>query len=243
MGLHSIIKLFNQGNVCVTGLRGTGKDMLFANVIARSRKPYISNMDYKVKSKFIPLDFTCLNTNNSFNNFISGKLRYYNYPYPEKADIFVSDCGVYFPSQYTSQLDKYYPSFPVFQALSRHLGDCNFHINSQNLNRVWNKIREQSDIYINCNGCIVLGKLVLQSVTIYDKYQSCIDRVQPYKHIKPPLFASADVKAQYSARDEVLARTFANSFGKIKRKFLVYFNRSNYDTRLFKSLLLGGSYE
>ena len=43
----SVKKMFSQGNVCVTGLRGTGKDMLMSNVISSRKLPYISNMDYK----------------------------------------------------------------------------------------------------------------------------------------------------------------------------------------------------
>ena len=56
MNMRKIVKLFEQGNVCVVGLRGCGKDMLFANVIARRRQPYVSNTDYHCKkSPFIKL--------------------------------------------------------------------------------------------------------------------------------------------------------------------------------------------
>lgn len=51
MGIRNIKRMFEDGNVCVVGLRGRGKDMLFANIIARRRKEYISNTDYKVKGK------------------------------------------------------------------------------------------------------------------------------------------------------------------------------------------------
>ena len=238
--MQRIIKLFKSGNVCVTGLRGTGKDMLFANVIARRKDVYISNMDYKIKKAVhIPLQFDKLNVKNNYSTLISGEIVPYEYPYPENKDIYVSDCGVYFPSQDSGRLDKLYSEFPVFQALSRHLGNCNFHVNAQNLNRVWNKIREQSDIYITCVSCHVIGRIVFQRVLIYDKYESCVNRVQPYKHINPPLFAKSEVKAEYRSRDEVLYRQFKQDYGYVKSKILIYRNLSDYDTRLFKKILGG----
>ena len=42
MLFSSVIRLFKRGNVCVTGLRGTGKDLLMSNVVVRRKKPYIS---------------------------------------------------------------------------------------------------------------------------------------------------------------------------------------------------------
>lgn len=253
--MRKLKKMFDTGNVCVVGLKGTGKDLLFANIIARRGRDYVSNTDYHIRCKsrprmfarkhrpcFIPLDLEKLDVSkNTYNHFIKGRLNVYVYPYPDDVDIFISDCGVYFPSQYCGQLDRDYPYFSVFMALSRHLGKCNLHTNVQNLNRVWNKIREQSDLYILCNKAIVLfGKIVIQVVTTYDKADSCQSRVEPYQHIKPPLFSSSQVRAEYLARDEVLYRQFTNQHGKIKRRLLLYINKSNYDTRLFKSMLSKG---
>lgn len=240
MRIQGIIKLYKQGNVSVSGLRGTGKDMLTANVIARRKMPYISNMDYKVrKSLWIPLQMQRLNIENTYKNIVDGEIVPYEYPYPENCDIYLSDAGVYFPSQYTGQLDKQYSEFPLFQALSRHLGDCNFHFNTQNLGRVWNKIREQSDIYIRCIWCKVIGKLVFQKVIIYDKYEACESRVKPYKHVIAPIMVSPEARAQYLARDEILKREFEERNGKVKARILIYRNKSKYDTRYFKKLLGG----
>jgi hypothetical protein len=257
MFFRSVSKYFKQGNVCVTGLRGTGKDMLFANVVARDKRPYISNVDYKAKSVYIPLDFSRLDPKNNYQQFISGDIVPYDYPYPENVDIYVSDAGVYFPSQFCNELNKAYSKMPVFQALSRQLGDCNFHVNVQNLNRCWDKIREQSDIYISCQKCVVfsnipvighlpilgrlLGNTVFQSVIIYDKYQSCLDRVKPYRHMKTPFTLNSQSRAMYKSKDLELHRQFEQSFGKVRKRFIVYRNKSNYDTRLFKSILKGGA--
>lgn len=237
-----VAKLFDIGNVIVTGLRGTGKDILMANVIARANEPYISNVDYHCKkSAFIPLDLSKLDILNTFDDFILHDLTPYDYPYPERAHIYISDAGVYFPSQYQGQLCKKYEGVTYFQALSRHLGDCNFHCNVQNLNRLWDKIREQSDIYIRCIKCrVIFKKWVIQKVIVYDKYEACLNRVDPYKPVKTPVLGNAESRAQYRSRNEIALREFKERNGLVKPVTLIYKNKSKYDTRLFKTLL-GGS--
>ncbi len=245
MGLRRIIKDFKQANVCVVGLRGTGKDMLFANVVARRREPYISNTDYCcARSPYLPLRFDKLNVKNNYKNFISGDIVPYDYPYPENCDIYVGDCGIYLPSQYCNELSKQFPELPTFYALSRHIGNCNFHFNVQNLNRVYDKLREMSDIYYTCNSCKVLKLpflkgIVIQCVTKYDKYQSCVDRVQPFKSVRIPLFAKPELKASLRQVNEEAKRRYSEQYGLVKRYLLIYKNKSKYDTRLFKGVLKG----
>lgn len=239
LNFKKICKLFDRGNVITTGLRGTGKDMLSANVVARKCRPYISNIDYHCrKSVFIPINFDALDCKNNYKNLISGDIVPYDYPYPEHCDIFISDAGVYFPSQYQDKLVREYDKMPVFQALSRHLGDCNFHCNVQNLNRLWDKIREQSDIYIRCISCKCIGKIVVQKVIVYDKYESCLNRVSPYVHVKAPLIGH---RAEYKSRDDIAYREFVERNGSVKSYLCLYLNKSKYDTRLFKKLLRGDS--
>ena len=240
-------KYFESGNVCVDGLRGRGKDMLLANVIVRQKKPYISNIDYKADIKrcyrsnvYIPLDLSKLDVLNNYKNLNLDNIVEYDYPYPENVDIYISDSQLYFPSQYNGELNKMFPNFPNFFALSRQLGNCNIHINTQNLNRVWDKIREQSDYFIKCNWCKVLFKnIVIQKITTYDKMQSCIDRVEPYRHIQIPIFATKEMRANLKMKDEELFRKFKEDKGAVKSFLLIYKNKSRYDTRLFKSLLGG----
>ena len=117
-------------------------------------------------------------------------------------------------------------------ALSRQLGECNFHINVQNLNRVWDKIREQSDIYVMCNWCKVLfGKFVIQKVTVYEKYDSAVDRVPPYR---PPKVRLNNDRKMNIAMEKQRYRT---AHGDIQVHCLFYRNHSNYDTRQFKRIL------
>lgn len=243
MNIKKLIKLYySNGNVCVDGLRGRGKDMLTANVIYHRKQRYISNIDYHCKGcEYIKLDLEKLDVKNSYENFISGNINNYEYQYPEKCDIYISDSQLYFPAQYCNELNKKYPRLPNFFALSRQIGLANINTNTQNLNRIWDKIREQSDYYIKCNKCIVLfNKIVIQTITIYDKMQSCIDRVEPFKPLQANILQKQEVRAMYKVKNEELLRNFKQQYGTVKRRLLIYINRSNYDTRYFKSLLKGG---
>lgn len=229
--MKRIIKLFRAGNVCVCGLRGRGKDMLFANVAVRRGLPYVSNTDYGGDHiEFDPLNYIC--GGNTYENFIEGNLKPYIYPHDDGTDIYVSDAGIYFPAQYCKELNKRYGFLSTFMAISRQLGECNFHFNVQNLNRVWDKIREQSDIYIMCNWCKVLfGRVVIQKVTVYEKYESAVDRVPPYK--APKVRLNSDRKMNIAMEKQ----RYRTAHGEIKVYPLVYLNRSTYDTRIFKKML------
>ena len=239
MRFKKIVKMFKKGNVCVTGLRGTGKDVLTGNVVNRINYPYVSNLDYgenlKKKRVRLNLDLEKLDIKNNYNDFISGKINEYTYPYPKGADIYVSDAGVYFPSQYCNKLNNQYEGLVNFQALSRQIGQCNFHINVQNLNRLWDKIREQSELYIRCNWCKVLfGKYVIQIITIYDKYNSCLNRVKPCR-VGVPLFG--DKNARMNAK--IYRDKWENENGIVKRRLLIYKNKSKHNTLYFGDLLGG----
>lgn len=234
MRFKKIIKLFESGNVSVCGLRGTGKDLLMSNVVVRRKLPYISNVDYG--GNFAPFDYSELSCgNNQYTDFINGSVNHYVFPHPDGTDVYLSDAGIYFPSQFCSELNRKFPYMSVFQAISRHVGDCNFHFNAQNLNRVWDKIREQSDIYIMCRGCIYFHGLVLQSITIYDRYQSAIDRQRPLR-LPRPFLGNRETRMM---RDIQIAQ-YEAAHGKIRDAILIYFNRSNYDTRQFRKILSEG---
>lgn len=238
MRFKKVVKMFEKGNVCVTGLRGTGKDMLMSNVVVRRSDEYVSNIDYGgKKSHYNELDFKKLDLGgNNYKNLLEGNVKYYKYPYPVGSDIYISDVGVYFPSQYCNELNRDYKHLPMYMALSRQLSHNNVHINVQNLNRAWDKIREQSDIYIRCRRCkVFFGKIVIQQITTYDKYQSCVDRVEPCK-IRVPTLAKREVKENA----KMYLDKYRNSYGKIKNHLLIYWNKSTYDTYYFEKLFVGG---
>ena len=235
MKIKKIIKLFQNGSVCVVGMRGRGKDLLFSNVIARRKLPYVSNVDYG--GKYNPFDVQSIDCGgNTYKNFLSGDIRYYKFPYPDHTDFYLSDIGVYFPSQYCNELNRDYKSIPIFAAISRHLGLASVHFNVQHLGRAWDKLREQSDTYILCRRCIVLfHKFVIQWVRIYDKYESCLNRQPPFR-VSAPLFAKREFKQQL----RIEAERYACQHGEIRSGLLFYINRGSYDSRIFKSLLERG---
>lgn len=231
MRFKRIVNLFKKGNVCVTGLRGTGKDILFGNVIARRNIPYVSNLDYGGLYNPLCLNDICIP--NTYVNLINDNINEYIYPYPLGSDIYISDAGIYLPSQYCNQLNRDYQGLITYQALSRQVSHNNVHINVQNLNRLWDKVREQSEIYIRCNWCKVLfKKIVIQKITIYDKYQSCLDRVSPCRIRKPNMFMDKEKRLQY----ELYRDKFYNTYGDIRSYFLIYINKSNHDTYYFEKL-------
>lgn len=230
--MKKIIKLFRSGNVCVIGLRGRGKDLLMSNVVLRRKLPYVCNTNYGGDHIDLSMtDFDC--GRNTYDDFLNGTLKPYYYPYSDGTDIYIADAGVYFPSQYCNELNKKYGYFSTFMALSRHLGEANVHFNVQNLNRIWDKIREQSDIYICCNWSKVLfkGKLVIQKVTIYEQYEAAVNRVPPYR--APAVRLNQDRKMNLALSKQ----NYRISHGDIKSRILVYKNLSSYDSRVFKSML------
>lgn len=235
--IQYFVKKFERGNVCVTGLRGKGKDLVVGNVIARRKKPYISNIDYTNRKNYIPLDFSMLDCGKaSWKDFVEGSVPYYEFPYCHGADVYVSDVGVYLPSQYCNEINKAYPHIATYQAICRQLSRNNFHINVQNLNRCYDKIREQSDVYFWCEKCLYIPKvnIVIQKIIEYDKYSSCVDRVKPAR-VSVPMF---NKEAQMQAK--IYLDKYRNTYGKIKVHWVIYHNKSKHDTYYFDDMFKRG---
>lgn len=239
MRFKKIINIFKRGNVCVFGLRGCGKDVLFGNVIARRRKPYVSNLDYTNDDNFNALDMNKLDCGgNTYKEFISGDIKPYTYPYPMGSDVYLSDSGIYFPAQYCGELNSKFKSFPTYFALSRQVSHNNVHVNSQSLSRTWDKIREQADQYILCRYCFHIGNLFLMGVTIYDKYESALEKARPWS-IKLNGKKTPESKAMLKLQRE----TYRMQHGNIRNGILIFFNRSKHDTYYFEKFLKGDSCE
>lgn len=232
MGLRHIIKLYEQGSVSVCGMRGRGKDLLTANVVVRRKKPYISNIDYGGEWK--PFRYEDIDVGNTYKNFIHNEVKPYTFPYEDGTDIYLSDCGVYFPSQFCNELNREFKSLPVFFALSRQIGDCSVHTNAQALNRVWDKIREQSDIYLLCRRCIYIKGLniALIQITEYDKFESAQERRLPLR-LPNPILANKEMRLNREIRLE----EYKSQHGNIKTYWVIFKNKSTYNTRHFKEVL------
>lgn len=219
-----VLREFKNASVIVAGKKGSGKDLLFQFVMSKRKKSF-ANMPYGDNVEV--RDIGTLNVNpNTYINFINGYVEKVENNYPDGIDYFLSDGGIYLPSQYHGTLDKFYPSLPIFYALSRQLNDMRIHVNTQNFNRLWDKLREQADSYFKCLYAHVLGRLVIQRVRFYSKYESAVNNVLPF----PKHGNSEEVQAQYLS--------YCATNGIIKDMYLVYIlPKKHYDTRYFKKVL------
>lgn len=233
--IKKLVSIFDSGNVIVSGMRGRGKDMLFCLIVNRRKRDYISNVQYSdpKNKKFhcFPLDLKVWKlAGNSYQDLVSGSPAPYVYPYPDDIDYYISDSGVYFPAQFATELSKRYKSETMFQALSRHLGNANVHCNVQNPNRLWDKIREQSDLYLRMDRCKVfkclkLVHLVSYSYELYDSFE---------KGLTVPWFG-------IGKKAKECKNAFMIQHGQIK-KYSVWFNIPFiYDDRRFKHILENGN--
>lgn len=222
-----IIDNFKSCNVIVVGKKGTGKDLLFSWVINKRKTFYYANIPYGGKYKLInPIDVSL--GNNTYDNFIHGNIEKCKRLFYEKKDIYFSDGGTFFPSQYDSTLHKTYKSLPLYYALSRHTAEHNIHVNVQSLNRLWKALREQADFYIRCRGVIKLPFIIISFITTYDNYESCLNGLQPLSS----RFFNQYSKANY---DEYVAK-----YGTIKKGFLIHWkHKIKYDTRYFEKVVYG----
>ena len=223
------VKLFNSGNVLVSGMKGRGKDFAFCVVINARKKNYISNVQYSdPKKKYQRFDFDTKVwelSGNTYTDLVDGTIKKYTYPYPDGIDYYISDAGLYFPAQYQSELVKRYKAAPMFQALSRHLGDCAVHCNVQVQNRLWDKIREQSDTYVVMKSCRhFFGKLFRLTAYSYSLEESA------EKQIVPPHFG-------IGKRGKDQRFQFEVAHGVIKRYAFFAKLPYRYDSRRFKRIL------
>lgn len=228
INVNNMLWHFKNGNVIVSGKKGRGKDLLFQYVIYRRKDYYYSNISYGGKHKVIPLkEVSC--EPNTYNSLINDKVEKTPHKFKEGKDIYISDGGSFLPSQMDSILHKFYPSMPLYYALSRHLYNSNVHVNTQNLERVWKALREQADFYPVCKRVYkwLPGFLIIKVIS-YDKYDSAVRGMLPLnkRHNKE----SKNQFDLYTAQN-----------GDI-RKFYVFVKKRKikYNTRAFEKVLLKG---
>lgn len=220
-----VLKEFSNASVIVAGKKGSGKDLLFQFVIKKRKKAF-ANMSYGNNVEVRDIS-TLSVAPNTYDSFIKGKIQKVDNNYPDGVDYFLSDGGIYLPSQYHGLLDKQYPSLPIFYALSRQLNNMRIHVNTQNFNRLWDKLREQADSYFKCLFAHVLFKrLVIQRVRFYSKYESAVNNVLPF----PKHGRGDEIQAQYL--------TYCAQNGIIKDMYIVYLlPKKHYDTRYFQKVI------
>lgn len=231
-----LVKTFQRGNVIVTGHKGHGKDLLFSYIINKREdldETAYSNTKYSELTEPITVKDLSVEPN-TYREFLEGNTEQIGKVLKEEQDIYIADAGLYLPSTYQDKLVKLYPSMPLFYAIQRHLYNSNTHVNVQNLERLWDKLREQADYYIECLSCIRLPftKIFIQKMIYYDRYQAAKERVRPFK-----------VDMRLLGKDkqqQALKRDFESKYGEVK--YLYIWNplpEESYDTRQFHFTLFG----
>ncbi|MCL2798563.1 MAG: hypothetical protein FWD58_11050 [Firmicutes bacterium] len=207
---------FDNFDVAVYGLRGSGKDVIFAHCINLHGRKHYSNIWYNPQTEV--RDLKDLNVGgNQYPDFINGTLKRFTPNFVEGAHFFISDAGVYLGCQYNRELNQNYGEMPIHIALRRHLYDSHVHTNSQALNRPWDKIREQQGCFIHALGTKNYGDCLIVSAISYTKYESALECMPPPE--KP---------------DEY----HVMKHGEIRiHKFKVPVKSLSYDTRHFKNEL------
>lgn len=218
---------FKKGNVIVFGTKGSGKDLIFQKVISKRKKePYNANIPYGYNYTEITLNELSV-APNTFEDFIDNKItKIPRIEQREKTDAYISDGGVYLPSQYDTKLSKLYPSLPIFYALSRQLYSMNIHINTQALNRVWVKLREQADFFYKAIDTYRIFGILFTKVRYYETYQSAEQNILP-------------LKKQFMNKNlNNLAEQYYATHGEIKDFWICQrISKIKYDTRHFKKVL------
>lgn len=220
---------FENGNVVVTGRKGYGKDILFQQVINWRNKDYHSNLDYG--GAFHKFDIKQLElTPNTYHNFIKGDIvkvekdnRF------EKADIYISDGGVYLPSQADYLLHKTYPSLPITYALNRHLYNNGIHVNAQRIERIWKALREQADYFVLLRKRpLKLPFFMVLFTTEYDRYESARQELQPMVNTLFNKYSKAEVNL------------FKAKHGFVKNGLIIVPKwKLHYDSRAFHKIVYG----
>lgn len=232
-----LLTAFRAGNVCVAGCKGTGKDMLFYNVIRlreKENEPHAGNIFYNPRTKIRPIKHYRL-YNNTTLNFIDNDFKPEIKRFQEKEDYYISDCGLALPAWQRQRLEKDFPTFPIVYALSRQLADFNIHANAQVYGLIWDKLRNQANYFITCLHCKVVGRLVRQEFIIYSRQQSAEENIMPF-------IVRKNFLGIKNRNDLATAQLFNAKNGYIERLttyFILPKNEEMYDTRQYHKTLYG----
>jgi len=224
---------FKNGNVIVTGRKGFGKDILFQSVINWRKEEYLSNLNYG--GKFNPFNIKELElTPNTYNNFVKGDITHVKKDDKfEKTDIYISDAGIYLPSQADYLLHKTYPSLPITYAINRHLYNNGLHVNAQRIERIWKALREQADYFVLMRKrCLKLPFFIVLFTTEYDRYESARQELAPM---------GGHLFNKYSKAEKDL---FKANHGYVKNGLLIIPKwKLKYDSRAFHEIVFGYRYD
>ena len=229
-GKNELIRVFSDGNTIVFGLKGRGKDLIFNKAINSRNVNCYANIPYNKQLCTIKdiRDFSV--SPNTFTNILDNDVKIIQKTNMENCDFYISDGGIFLPSQYSNTLIKMYPSLPIYYALNRHLTNSNIHINSQYLGRVWDKLREHSAYYIMAERTRKIFGFLITKFIVYDKYDSASAKLRPYK--VTGLVTHSESRAN--------KEDFESKHGYVKRFWIIQ-NKKHvyYDSRYFHRVFYG----
>lgn len=229
-GKKILIDCFSNDNVIVFGLKGKGKDLINNKVINSRNVPCYANIPYNRELCIVKSiqDFSV--SPNTYENILNDDVKQIKKINKENTDFYISDGGIFLPSQYSNNLIKKYPSLPIYYALSRHLTNSNIHINSQYLGRVWDKLREHAGYYIKACKTINLFGFLITRFIVYDRYDSAMSQLEPYN--VTGLFTHSESRAN--------KEDFEAKHGHIKKYYIIqHKSKVYYQSRYFHTAFYG----
>lgn len=229
-GKHTIISCFSDGNVITFGLKGCGKDLIFNKAINSRNQNCYANIPYN-KELCVVKDINEFSVSpNTFENILDNNIKIIPKLNKENCDFYISDGGIFLPSQYSNRLIKDYPSLPIYYALNRHLTNSNIHINSQYLGRVWDKLREHAAYYIMAVKTKNIFGFLITKFIVYDNYSSAAAKMRPYK--VSGLITHSESRAN---RED-----FESKHGLVKECYIIqHKSKIFYDSRYFHRKFYG----
>jgi len=222
------VKQFEYQNCIVFGKKRTGKDLFFQYVINKRNIPNYANQTYGKKTIVESIKSLSVEPN-TFENCIHNKISVVPPTLKPYHDFYISDGGIFLPCQYNNILNKLYPSFPIYYALSGQIRAMNIHINVQALNRLWDKIREQADYYFKTSFTIKLPFYFAVRVTAYSDYEDALNNLKPLKiSLFSNKFEKGMKRVENSARGDI-------------RSFWIFMRKKDikYDTHFFEKVFYG----
>ncbi|MCM1440626.1 MAG: hypothetical protein NC131_15725 [Roseburia sp.] len=166
-----LMRVCHQSNILIEGEMGSCKDLLMAH-IAHMQGFHYSNIRYDGNTEVRELSDLSLG-DNTFNDLVNGTIRKIPPAFEEGTLFLVSDAGIYFPSQWDKLLDSLYPSIPLFAALCRQLYEMRIVYNTQNVERLWKKLREQVGGFFHVLGHRNMGEYMIVRTIYYSNYEQC----------------------------------------------------------------------
>ena len=229
-GKKALIECFSSANCIVFGLKGCGKDLIFNKVINARNENCYANIPYNKELCSVKdiQDFSVYP--NTFETILENNIVKIDKTNKESCDYYISDGGIFLPSQYSNTLIKKYPSLPIYYALNRHLTNSNIHINTQYLGRVWDKLREHAGYYIKAVKTTNIFGFLITDFIIYDTYTSASAQMRPYK------ITGLITHSESRANKE----DFESKHGLVKEYKIIQRSKNVfYDSRYFHRLLYG----